>query len=298
MRDNKIVTIVDGRSRHKERHLANLDVNGRWQAPMDMCPFCGQSLTYEHPYNRAMCVDCGKLYDRFRKARARVHIHNDMSQVSELRLTRQRLLARWVDKDAKLYKQVEQTEVPEMNETEKVCKQCGRLLPIENFKKYAARGRGVYATKQGHYTICKQCESISNRAAAALSKGDEATISLLTEHYQMLADRGLPPVTAAAKRLLGYTDISRPKSDRLSDLLASVRGDSVTMRAAAARPVESESESESESELDKHCRLVRCRGYASVEEAEIVHKELIGQLRDAGLYEEINDLLDEWYMEG
>ena len=289
MRDSKITIIVDGVRKRKEQHLTNLDADGRWQAPMDSCPFCGHSLTFEHPHNRSMCVDCGKLYDRFRKARTQVHKHGNMNQVSELRLTKQKLLDRCTNKDLTLYKKVEQTEVPEMNETEKVCKQCGRLLPIENFRKYAARGRGVYNTKQGYYTICKQCESISNRTAAALSKGDEATISLLTEHYQVLADRGLPPVTAAAKRLLGYTDVNKPKTDRLSDLLASVRG--------VAAPT-TDSSVATESALDKHCRLVRTRGYASIEEAEAVHKELLDQLRDAGLYEEINDLLDEWYMEG
>lgn len=160
----------------------------------------------------------------------------------------------------------------------KTCKQCGRELPLERFRKYAARGRGVYETKQGHYTICKDCESISNRAAGALRSGDELLLCRLTEHYQRLLENGYPPVTAPAKKLLGYEEQPEVKKHcKLEDLLEAV-----------APSVET---------IERHCRLVRERGYESFQEADKVHRQMATALKQRGLYEEINDLMDDWYME-
>lgn len=166
--------------------------------------------------------------------------------------------------------------------THKVCKQCGRDLPISEFRKYVPRGNGVYKTTQGHHTLCKNCEKISQRAAHALNKGDEETLEKLRAHYRLLQERGLEPATAPARKLLGVDNTGKPKRrDSLDDLL------SVTQGA-------------SESELDKHCRLVRQRGYESFEEADAAHRRLAVELQHAmpDVYEEINNLMDEWYMEG
>ena len=160
----------------------------------------------------------------------------------------------------------------------KKCKQCGRKLPLDNFRKYSARGRGVYETKQGYYTICKDCESISNRARTAIANGNEKVTSRLTEHYKRLLDMGFPPVTAPAKQLLNWTKANDDDNDKLEDLLNKV--------APAI-----------EYTIEDHCRLVRERGYASFSEADEVHKKLAKRLKEAGLYEEINDLMDEWYMD-
>lgn len=160
----------------------------------------------------------------------------------------------------------------------KKCKQCGRKLPLDNFRKYVPRGRGVYETRQGYYTICKDCESISNRARTALTNGNEKVICRLTEHYKRLLDMGFPPVTAPAKQLLNWVDDGNAEDNKLEALLNKV--------APAI-----------EYTIEDHCRLVRERGYASFNEADEVHKKLTKQLKEAGLYEEINDLMDEWYME-
>ena len=47
----------------------------------------------------------------------------------------------------------------------KVCKQCGQLKPIEQFRKY-------YGGRKGHYNTCKLCEKINARCKYLRSKGD------------------------------------------------------------------------------------------------------------------------------
>lgn len=159
----------------------------------------------------------------------------------------------------------------------KQCKQCGRRLSVDNFRKYKPRGKGIYNTTQGYNTICKDCESISNRVVTALNKGNQEMLDKLSEHYQRLLDKGLPPVTAAPRRLLGLDKAECTKPDSSLDaLLSSVQA---------------------ESEVDKHCRLVRSRGYASIDEAQTVHRQLETQLKESGHYEELTELLDDWYFE-
>lgn len=48
----------------------------------------------------------------------------------------------------------------------KICKQCGELKPIEQFRKY-------YGGRKGSYKTCKLCEKINARAKYLEAKGDE-----------------------------------------------------------------------------------------------------------------------------
>lgn len=226
-----------------------------------VCNYCGKVNVEAHKRHKHMCVECGKLYDRLKSARRRGNEEKLKQEIAQKTSRFKRLLK---DKEVK----------PDMT---KVCKQCGRTLPVDNFRKYTPRGKGIYNTTQGRYTICKDCESVSNRTNTALKNGDNAAIEKLREHYAMLMDRGFPPVTAPAKRILDLVDDYWPKDTKLDQLLDSFKH---------------------ESELEAHCRLVRTRGYASFDEADEVHRRLDAELRESGLYEEITDLLDEWYMEG
>lgn len=158
----------------------------------------------------------------------------------------------------------------------KTCKQCGRMLPVDSFRPYVPRGRGVYNTKQGRNTICKDCESISNRASGALKRGDQEAIDKLTRFYTVLAERGYPPVTAPAKKLLGLVDTKAPRRSSLDDTISMMLG---------------------ENDLHEHCRKVQERLYASFDEADKVHRELTPRLKEAGMYEEVNELMDAWYLE-
>lgn len=161
----------------------------------------------------------------------------------------------------------------------KVCKQCGRELPEDSFRKYAARGRGVYKTEQGRYTICKECEAISRRADYAMKKGDAVAIEKLREHYGMLMSKGHEPATAAAKRLMGMDVGTGPKgrntAETLDSLLASVQDNGMDIFVA---------------KLEK-------RQFADADEAYEAHKAYINSLRGAGLLERVTELIEAWYDE-
>ena len=275
---------INAKRRSKERAAAiqrsRCNADGKYEEPLLVCKYCGATNVYTHSRRHNMCTECGKLYERWRKA-----VSNNI--ISELQLLKPLLLERYErgkeansepdNPAATMYEKILNTEVPEMIEqTHKVCKQCGRRLPVDNFRQYAARGRGVYNTKQGRYTICKDCESISNRAAAALRSGNQEVIDKLTEHYQALLDKGFGPVTAPARQLLGATKAER-KSEGLDDMLRLVR-------------------QEDASELDEHCRLVRERGYASADEAYDAHKRLYKSMPKA-LQDELNELIEDWFDE-
>ena len=153
----------------------------------------------------------------------------------------------------------------------KICKQCGRSLEEDQFRKTKSRSKGIYKdTKTGTKTICRACESLNIRAHNALKNNDEAAIAKLQEHYMRLLKAGHPPVSAAAQRIIGYA-VQDSKAD--SNSLLNI------------------------TDLLEHAAKVRSRSYASVDEADKVHRGLTVRLKEAGLYEEITDLLDDWYME-
>ncbi len=153
----------------------------------------------------------------------------------------------------------------------KICKQCGRNLDESCFRPTKSRSRGIYTpSSTGCSTMCRECESLNNRAHAALKRNDEAAIVALKQHYEMLDRMGYPPVSAAARRLLGLEPLNSGRET--NKLMASLS-------------------------LREHVMKIRDRLYSSVEEADAEHRRLETQLRDAGLYEEATNLLDDWYME-
>lgn len=162
----------------------------------------------------------------------------------------------------------------------KICKQCGRELPLESFRKYAPRGRGVYKTEQGHYTICLECEAISRRADYAMKRGDEVAIDKLRNHYQALQDKGYPPATSAAKKLMGVRNEFKPghrDTSSLDNLLASVSG-------VVDATIEL---------VDK----IENRKFNSADEAYEAHKPHIAALRQSGKLDYVTELIEAWYDE-
>lgn len=53
----------------------------------------------------------------------------------------------------------------------KICAQCGQNKPLDQFRKYAPRGKGVYNTNVGTYTICRSCEQLGRDVKALMAKG-------------------------------------------------------------------------------------------------------------------------------
>lgn len=159
----------------------------------------------------------------------------------------------------------------------KICKQCGRALQLDCFVKYPARGRGIYDTKQGHHTVCKECEQVDRIARWLLTHPEDTRLNTIKKHYETLKQRGLPPVTKAAAQLIGHVMLKegkgRPKS--LPKFVLDVQDENVLA----------------------HADKVRNRTYSSFEEADAAHRIYTDGLRAAGLYEEINNLMDEWFDE-
>lgn len=261
------------------------------QEKMVACNYCGSLSVFRHQHYKNRCVDCGKLYDRYKKA-LRHGIQSEIALCGGQLLQRGKHAS--VELQKTFYRPIADTmkqlkEEQSMTITHKICKQCGRDLPISEFRKYTPRGTGVYKTTQGHHTLCKNCEAISVRAANALSNGDTAAIEMLRKHYALLQEHGFEPATAPARKLLGVDDIPRTRQRKdLASMLSvsqeAITGDSFT----------------GESELGRHCRLVRQRGYANFDEADAAHRRLAAELPRLGpdVYEEINNLMDDWYMEG
>lgn len=156
----------------------------------------------------------------------------------------------------------------------KQCKQCGRVLDEEYFRKTKSRSKGLYKNlSQGTKTICRSCESLDVRARRAMKDNNEAVICELREHYKRLLLAGHPPVTAAARDIISEADFAATHSN-----------DALRMTSMY------------DDEVLEHAYKVRTRSYDSVDEADKVHRQLADRLRAVDLYEEVTDLLDDWYM--
>jgi hypothetical protein len=73
----------------------------------------------------------------------------------------------------------------------KVCRQCGELKPISNYRKY-------YGGRKGTYTICKQCERINSRAKylerkETVNAAEIAELSKIHALYEAQRALGLQP---------------------------------------------------------------------------------------------------------
>lgn len=155
------------------------------------------------------------------------------------------------------------------------CKQCHRLLDDSCFRQTKSRSTGKYKSSTGLKCLCRSCESYNVRAhklVKAMEAGEpvnEAKLEELRTHYKQLVDAGYPIVSAAAQRLL--VGVIKTSDKNAMDV-----------------PV---------SALYEHIGKVKARSYSSFEEADEVHRRLTPDLQAAGLYEEVNNLMDDWYMD-
>lgn len=93
----------------------------------------------------------------------------------------------------------------------KICKQCGELKPIEQFRKY-------YGGRKGHYNTCKVCEKVNARYKYLIRKGvrtdaDHAEIGKIELLYDLQRKAGLRPPNSDTVR-------SKSIADSLDDMLA------------------------------------------------------------------------------
>jgi|WetSurMetagenome_2_1015567.scaffolds.fasta_scaffold76457_2 hypothetical protein len=93
-------------------------------------------------------------------------------------------------------------------EETRVCKQCGRMKVLSEFRKYASKSKGLRQCSQGHWTICKDCEKINRDINLAdstpVDKRSDKQILLLSvaeAYYKDLVDKGLEPQGGFARRI-------------------------------------------------------------------------------------------------
>ena len=90
----------------------------------------------------------------------------------------------------------------------KICKQCGMLKSIEEFRKYIPRGNGVRNTKQGSFIVCRSCEKLARDVKAVLDKGETNFDGLRV----MFLRPGWQPVLKPIRIALGLEE-DRPREN-------------------------------------------------------------------------------------
>ena len=100
-----------------------------------------------------------------------------------------------------------------MNKQYKVCKQCGRMLRIDAYRKYVSRSKGKYETTTGHHTVCRECENFNQQVNNAYSKpaemrsnAQELLLDKAKHLYEELHRRGLEPKGRYAVEVLGLNN--------------------------------------------------------------------------------------------
>lgn len=94
----------------------------------------------------------------------------------------------------------------------KICKQCGELKPIEQYRKY-------YGGRKGNYKTCKLCEKINARYKYLVAKGEsigyqeEAELGKIEKLYEVQRAAGLEPPRRGAER-------NTPLADSLDDMIS------------------------------------------------------------------------------
>ena len=109
----------------------------------------------------------------------------------------------------------------------KICKQCGELKPIEQYRKY-------YGGRKGHYNTCKLCEKINARYKYLRSKGESRTLSEESEFYKIeklyeaQRNAGLQPPNSGERKT--------PLVDSLDDMISKYQPVEVSLVANPPDP--------------------------------------------------------------
>lgn len=191
---------------------------------IDECRICKDACTDGHRKYTTMCNECGKLYARYVKKNSKDSITAGKKLVD-------RCKAPISDETRALIEQIKKQEADVIMCEQKVCKQCkqcGRDLPVDAYRRYVSRGKGIYDTSTGYHTVCKECENFNQQVNNVYRKPVEARtqaqVDLLSKAktlYEALQRRGLEPKGRYAADLLGLT-IGRDAVSSTDSYLASL----------------------------------------------------------------------------
>lgn len=87
----------------------------------------------------------------------------------------------------------------------KVCRQCGELKPLSQYRKY-------YGGRTGHYTTCKQCEKINSRlkyleSKESLTELERVERDKILKLYEAQRGAGLRPPSRGGRRAEVVADL-------------------------------------------------------------------------------------------
>lgn len=87
----------------------------------------------------------------------------------------------------------------------KVCRQCGELKPLSQYRKY-------YGGRTGHYTTCKQCEKINSRlkyleSKETLTEVERIERDKILKLYDAQRGAGLRPPSRGGRRAEAVTGL-------------------------------------------------------------------------------------------
>lgn len=188
--------------KRQERDRHRLDADGA--RSVDTCRICSRNNAQAHSKYTTMCTECGRLYARYMKTGTKDSLTAGKKLLSrcaaKIPMETQDLMHR-------IRKQLQ--EVNKMEVTKKKCKQCGRTLSIEAYRRYTPRGRGIYDTTTGYHTVCKECENFNQTVNSAYSRPESERTPYQQELlvkaktvYEKLHSSGLEPKGRYAKDIL------------------------------------------------------------------------------------------------
>lgn len=193
---------------------------------IDECRICKAAYVDGHRKYTTMCTECGKLYARYVKKSSKDSLTAGKKLVD-------RCKAPISEETRAMIEQIKKQEVNAIMCKQKVCRQCGRDLPVDAYRKYVSRGKGIYDTSTGYHTVCKECENFNQQVNNAYRKPVEARtqaqINLLCKAktlYEALQRRGLEPKGRYAADVLGLT-IGRDAVSSTDSYLASLLAEPV-----------------------------------------------------------------------
>ena len=116
----------------------------------------------------------------------------------------------------------------------KICKQCGELKPVEQFRKY-------YGGRKGTYKTCKLCEKINARykylrgkaTSSRLSSTEQVELDKIEALYSAQRKAGLQPPRKDAERNIPLVDSLDDMINKYKDIAAIESVDASAYKPAA-----------------------------------------------------------------
>lgn len=194
---------------------------------IDECRICKKMNVDAHKKYRTMCVECGKLYARYLKKGSKDSLTAGKRLVDRCSAHPNMETEHLIEQ---IKKQIKEASIS-MNE-QKVCKQCGRNLCVDAYRKYVSRSKGIYNTTTSYHTVCKECENFNQQVNNAYTKPIEIRtpkqVELLSKAkilYEELHRRGLEPKGRYAAYVLGI-NIDKSTGSRTDNYFESIMNQS------------------------------------------------------------------------